>query len=657
MEEGASIDIRGGPPWRTILLAVVGALGAAALVALIFTLGTANAARDRAIALQSKSFRVMLLTRSISGTMARSEATLGRFVISADKAIGRAYYDEWVQGRQQIDRLAQLTRDNPAQQRRIESLRLAYGARGDELSLIALNLNYGRNNQALSLYYAARDSRALNRTQRLLDALIAAEQRLLEARTEEAMETIRRSNRAAGVFAGFGVLLVAGAIALGWLTARALAQRSMAAAEAEAQRLRSEDLEAAVAAATAELHAEAAEREAAEAQLRQMQKLEAVGQLTGGIAHDFNNMLAVVSGGIELARRRAAEGASDELDRHLESAAEGANRAAALTRRLLAFARSEPLTPQATDPGQLIEGMSDLLDRTLGDTIRVVTRQGDPHWPVWVDRHGLENALLNLAVNARDAMEGRGTLTIATGGRTLAERQVGECAAGDYATIAVTDTGCGMPADVLERVFEPFFTTKPVGRGTGLGLSQIFGFVRQSGGEIAIDSTPGSGTTVTLFLPRHIGAAEASDGRGSVARLPTLRTDAEGHDILVIEDDPRVLAATLSALKELGHRPVACSDPMAAAAMVPTIPTPRLILSDVLMPGKTGPEVIAELTEVLPDAAVLFVTGFAGDAGDHAAFGGHQVLRKPFTIAGLASAIDAAIARSDGGKPARRAAG
>jgi signal transduction histidine kinase/ActR/RegA family two-component response regulator len=518
----------------------------------------------------------------------------------------------------------------------VDTLRAAYGVRGEELARIALNTNYRKNDQALSLYYQASDAPSLGRIQRITDSFIAAERAQLSMRTNAAMASVAWSNRAAATFAGVGVLLVLGAIGLGWLTVRALGDRAIAAAEAATERLRAEELEAAVASAVAE-------RFVAEEKLRQMQKLEAVGQLTGGIAHDFNNMLAVVLGGIELARRRALErGGHGEVVRHLDSAAEGANRASALTRRLLAFARSEPLAPQAAEPSQLITGMSDLLDRTLGDTIRVITRDEGKGWAIWVDRHGLENALLNLAVNARDAMDGRGTLTIATGGATLAAEEVGHCAEGDYATIAVADTGCGMPGEVLERVFEPFFTTKPVGKGTGLGLSQIFGFVRQSGGEIAIVSTPGRGTTVTLYLPRHLGEAPAQHARLAAVEPATA---ASGLDILVVEDDPRVLSATMEVLAELGHRPIACNDPLRAGEVAATIAPPDLIISDVLMPGKTGPEVVAELMPLLPYTAVLFVTGYAGEAADHAEFGGHAVLRKPYTVAALAAAIDEAMTR------------
>jgi len=619
--------------WRTRMLVLMAGLGAVVLIGLTLTLGEANRQRDRALRLQSHSYEVMILARMLSSTIAQAEASLGRYVISADKQLGRLYSDEWKKAGQQIDKLDQVTRDNRGQNKLIVRLRRAYEARGEELADTALSTNYGKNDMALKRYYRARQAVSLVQINDLLERIVAHERDLLDQRTSSAMTSAKRSNRSAAVLAVFGMLIVAGAIVLGWLTVRALGERAAARAEADQERERSHELQVAVERATRELRKQ-------ESKLRQVQKMEAVGQLTGGIAHDFNNMLAVVVGGLELAKRSLRRD-TDATSRHIENAMEGADRAAALTRQLLAFSREETLKVEPIAAGELVSGMSDLLDRTLGDAIIVEARDRGRDWLTCADRHQLENVILNLAVNARDAMNGRGRLTIVTGGTALDENAVGNCPAGDYVSIAVTDTGQGMTPEVMERVFEPFFTTKPIGQGTGLGLSQIFAFVRQAKGEIALQSRPGRGTTVTLYLPRHIALAETEVARP--APLPEIGP-SEMLDILVVEDDPRVLTATIGALEDLGHRPISCSDPRAAPALLAAAGSVDLIISDVLMPGQTGPELISELTASYPHVAVLFVTGYAGEAGGEAEFGGHNVLRKPFTIAGLERAVNLAMA-------------
>ena len=637
--------------WRGIAAVVVALVGAAALIAVILLLGSASRERDRALVLQSHSFEVIILSRSVAGSMARAEATLGRYVISADQDIGRIYLDEWRRAGNQLQRLQTVTTDNPDQRRRVAELRAAYAERGAQLSATALRTNYGQNPQALSRYYEAGKSPIIGRINGLLENIIANERALLGRRTSDAQNSTEWSNTVTQLLAIFGVIIALGAVALGWSNVQAFTQRQRARRDAEAAAERAEELEEAVADATVELRdanlrlqEEARERAIAEAQLRQIQKMEAVGQLTGGIAHDFNNMLAVVVGGLELARRRLHDDTGN-AERHIEAAMEGANRAAALTRRLLAFARAEPLLPEAIQPGDLIGGMRDLLDRTLGERITVTTRDTGGDWRVWIDRHQLENALLNLAVNARGAMEGSGRLTIETGQATLSDQEVNEAAGGDYATIAVIDTGCGMAPEVLEHVFEPFFTTKPVGKGTGLGLSQIFGFVRQSGGEIEIKSTPGIGTIVTVYLPRHAAGALAETVRGDPALADPPAPIHGGLSVLVVEDDSRVLAATMDALDELGHRATACDDPLAAPGLIETEGNAfDLIVSDVVMPGINGPEMIARLHPLHPHLAVLFVTGYTREVDDAALFGGHAVLRKPFTIAALERAIGEAMA-------------
>ena len=618
--------------WRGAALAVMAVLVTGIVVALIVILSDTTAQRDRALKAQSHSYDVMILARTLSGTIAHAEASLGRYVMSRDPLVGRDYYDTWDSARNQIDRLDALTSDNPRQQHMIDLLRASYDKRGQELAVTALSTTYKKDQQAYSRFYAAGKSATLRDIDNQLDAIIDSEHALLDKRVATASRSIERSNTVAMVLAAFGVLIVIAAIVLGWLTIGVMRERAAARAEADIERERSAMLEEAVNDATLALRAQ-------EAKLRQVQKMEAVGQLTGGIAHDFNNMLAVVVGGLELARR-TLESDPAGVARHLDNATEGANRAAALTRRLLAFSREEALNPEAIAPVAAIQGMSDLLDRTLGDAITVEAEDDGSGWHIWADRHELENTLLNLAVNARDAMDGRGRLTIRTSARTLSANEIGHCLGGDHVAIAVSDTGCGMAPEILERVFEPFFTTKPVGKGTGLGLSQIFAFTRQSGGEVAITSTQGEGTTVTLYLPRHIQAGEAA--AKSAAEPATAPPAIRGLHVLVVEDDPRVLTATVAALEELGHRVVPCPDPLDAPRMIDDLGPFDLVISDVLMPGQTGPEMIAGLIERRPGFAVLFVTGYAGE-GSAADFGGRPVLRKPFTIAGLERAIADAV--------------
>ncbi|MHA6720971.1 ATP-binding protein [Sphingomonas sp. RS6] len=627
--------------WRMLVLGALAVLGVVVLGVLVLLQQRTDAERDRAIQMQQHTFEVILRANQLSGAISAAEAALGRYVVSADRNLGQQYTDQWQRASEQLQRLRVLTADDKAQQARIAKLRRAFDNRGKELNETALYSTFKRHRDAWGSYYQVRESKARTNVENLLDEVVEHERGVLHSRTVAAADLIANSSFASRVLSGFGLLIAMGAVVLGWMAIEAQGDRAAADADAATERARADILRAAVAEATEQLRQEAREREQAEAKLRQAQKMDAVGQLTGGIAHDFNNMLAVVLGGVELARRQITADPA-EAARHLDNAMEGAHRAAALTRQLLAFSRSDALAPEAVDSGSLIRGMRDLLDRTLGDAISVEA-QGDPKgWRVWADRHQLENAVLNLAVNARDAMNGRGTIVITTDTTTLAAHAVGNCAAGDYVTIAVQDTGCGMSLDVIERVFEPFFTTKPVGKGTGLGLSQIFGFVRQSNGEIGIESAPGRGTTVTLYLPRHIGAQmpaasepARSDGRDEQSN--------ECYTILVVEDDPRVLAATLAALRELGHRATGCADPLAAAAAIDALDSLDLVMTDVLMPGRTGPEMIAENESRLRGVAVLFVTGFSGEASAEQ-IRDRPVLRKPFTVAALSRAIREAVA-------------
>lgn len=626
-----------------LAVVLVGALGS-----LLYLVSAASSERDKALEWQRHSYEVINLARAVDGSIAKSESTLARYVISMDKNVGLVFQSQWRHAGTELTALKRAIRDNPHQRALLAKLRIAYTERGEVLSNIALRTNYKQRMGSLAAFHDAGKADNLKQINILLDQIIAHEIQRLRERNALVSESEVKTERLADTWQLIGLILLVGVIFAAWAMNAAVRDRRNARRVADAEAIRASQLELAVEARTREiavanerLKQEVTERIQAEESLRQLHKMEAVGQLTGGIAHDFNNMLAVVVGGLELAKRKLHDD-PEHAERHLNNAMEGANRASALTRRLLAFARSEPLLPTEVDPDTLVTGMIDLIDRTIGDQIQVETACGADGWHIWVDRHQLENAILNLAVNARDAMEGRGTMTISTGQVRLKAREIGECAAGDYVIVSVRDTGCGMAPDVLERAFEPFFTTKPMGKGTGLGLSQIFGFVGQSHGEIRILSEAGKGTHVQLFLPRRTLAlmtptvSDPSASHMNQAVVPSIR-------ILVVEDDPRVLSATLDSVAELGHHAIACDHPAKAIALLEAHDGIGLILSDVLMPDMTGPEMITALPDQFRNIPVLFVTGFAGDVAEAEMFEGHQVLRKPYTLAALSTAIGVAL--------------
>ncbi|ESY26617.1 histidine kinase [Mesorhizobium sp. LNJC391B00] len=388
-----------------------------------------------------------------------------------------------------------------------------------------------------------------------------------------------------------------------------------------------------------ELGNEIQTREKAESQIRQMQKMEAVGQLTGGIAHDFNNMLAVIISAMNLAQRKLARGEHDIM-KFIEAATDAATRAANLTSRLLAFSRQQPLAPQVVDANRLVAGMSDLLRRALGETIRIETVLAGGLWKTHADPSQLENAILNLAVNARDAMGEDGKMTIETANSHLDEGYAAthaEVKAGQYVMIAVSDTGAGMPAAVMERAFEPFFTTKPVDKGTGLGLSQVFGFVKQSGGHVKIYSEPGQGTTIRIYLPRFFGPEEAaiSSERAGNPAVPVTET------ILVVEDDPRVRASTTDAMRELGYTVIHAASGQEALEKLGDNPGVALMFTDIVMPVMNGRKLAEEALARMPKLKVIFTTGFTRNAVVHNGVLDHDVhfLAKPFTIEQLAAKL------------------
>ncbi len=389
---------------------------------------------------------------------------------------------------------------------------------------------------------------------------------------------------------------------------------------------------------------EVAHRLRTEEALRQSQKMEAVGQLTGGIAHDFNNMLAVVVSALDLLARKYLQ--DDPLAmRYVDAARNGTKRAAQLTHRLLAFSRQQPLRPEALNANRLVSGMSDLLRHSLGATIQLEAVQAGGLWRTHADPNQLENAILNLAVNARDAMPDGGRLTIETANAFLDDRYAAEqigLLPGQYVMVAVTDTGSGMSPDVVSRAFDPFFTTKEVGRGTGLGLSQVYGFVKQSGGHVKIYSEPGQGTTVKIYLPRLLHGQDEDAQSGAVPLAP----HANGREtVLVVEDEAAVRAMSVDALTELGYRVLEADGAEAALRLLDAHPEIALMFADVVMPGMNGRKLADEARNRRPDLKVLFTTGYTRNAVVHNGVldAGVDLLGKPFTLEELGASVRAVL--------------
>jgi len=393
---------------------------------------------------------------------------------------------------------------------------------------------------------------------------------------------------------------------------------------------------------TMHLYQEIDRRAAAEEALRQSQKLEAIGHLTGGVAHDFNNLLMIIIGNIETAQRQLeswTDGAQVKLSRRLDNAMHGAQRAASLTKRLLAFSRQQPLNPTAIDVNRLLNGVSDFLRRGIGEDVSIEIVGGAGMWPVEADGPELESAILNLTVNARDAMPNGGKMTIEASNSYLDDAycsQHAEVAPGQYVQIAVTDTGSGMSKEVVDQAFEPFFTTKAPGHGTGLGLSQVYGFVKQSGGHVKIYNEIGEGTTIKMYLPRFMG------------KVPVIETTKSewargltGECVLVVEDDPDVRTYVADALGSLGYDVLQAESGEQALGLINEHKGIRLLLTDVVMPGMNGRTLAEVATQRKPEMKVLFMTGYSRNAIVHQGRldPGVNLIQKPVTSEHLALAV------------------
>jgi signal transduction histidine kinase/CheY-like chemotaxis protein len=395
--------------------------------------------------------------------------------------------------------------------------------------------------------------------------------------------------------------------------------------------------------------AEAVERRMeAEETLRQAQKMEAIGQLTGGIAHDFNNLLTGIIGSLEMMNTRLSQGRLDDVSRYVTAARGAARRAATLTHRLLAFARRQPLEPKPTDANRLVAGMEELIRRTTGPGIEVEVVGAAGLWLTLVDPNQLENALLNLCINARDAMPQGGRLTIETANKWLDERaaQERDLPVGQYVSLCVTDIGTGIPPAVISRIFDPFFTTKPMGQGTGLGLSMIHGFARQSGGQVRVYSEVGQGTTMCLYLPRYHGPKGESEAPAETGEAP--RT-AAGETVLVVDDEPTVRMLIADALKDLGYRVIEAEEAAVGLRVLRSEAKVDLLITDLVLPGGMNGRQLADAARAArPDLRVLFITGYAENAliGNGQLEPGMQVVTKPFAMDALVRRIRDLLART-----------
>jgi len=632
---------RMSPVARTV--AILAVLAFVALVSALALRGSrAGAERDAALALERHTFVVLIETERLDAAIRASEAEQRGFLLSADQPFFVEMKHRMRGAETSLDRLRALTADNPRQRVNIAVLTPLVSARLQMLRQRAALLN---SLGVIENIGYAPGRAAMTAISARLALVRGEEERLLTQRRAAANAIDHRADRINFLLASIGAALTAMAVLAG-LAAFVSTNRSRdAAARARVEAGMRETLEARVAERTAELRtanarlvAEAQTREAAEAQVRQMQKMESIGQLTGGIAHDFNNMLAIVIGSLDMARRRL-DTDPERTRTYLDNAEEGARRAAQLTARLLAFSRQQPLAPEPTDINKLVGETSELIRRTIGEQIRLETVLAGGLWRAHVDRSQLENAILNLAVNARDAMPETGKITLETANTHLDEeyaRSHTEVKPGQYVVICVTDTGSGMPPDVIARAFDPFFTTKQVGKGTGLGLSQVFGFVKQSGGHIKIYSEEGVGTTVKLYLSRWFGA-EGEDAARAAPRTEIPRANGD-EIVLVVEDEQRVRHLTVDTLRELGYTVVQANDGEQALEQLRVQPRIDLLFTDIVMPGINGRELADRARELRPGLRVLFTTGYTRNAVVHNGMldPGVALLGKPFNMRELA---------------------
>jgi signal transduction histidine kinase len=610
--------------------AYVAALSAALLLLLI-TVAAALWQNDRSVQLNA-DVRQSLAQRSALRLLLRgvqdSETGQRGYLLTGDES----YLEPYFAARDDIDReLANLQRfsgqnaERVAEVRRLNELVVT---KLEELQETVDLRREGRGNLALQRVREGRGKEVMDELRALIEAAEAREQ----VTVLESMAAVDRSAQQLRFVIVFAGLLLLGIGALLVVTVRN-AMRELRTSRDEAQSAHERVLQ------------EMGAREQAEEKVRQMQKMEAIGQLTGGVAHDFNNMLAVIMSALQLAQRRLARGDTD-IARFTDAAMDGARRAAMLTSRLLAFARRTPLQPQVIDINRVVGGMSDLLRRTLGENNQLEVVLGGGVWRSHADQSELENVILNVCVNARDAMPDGGKLTIETANAFLDEAYAAlnaEVTAGQHVMIAITDTGGGMPPEVRARVFEPFFTTKEVGKGTGLGLAHVHGFLKQSGGHVAIYSEVGVGTTVKLYLPRTQMEESELDAPQQVSK--ELPLGDAGTIVLVVEDEERVRNLSVASLRELGYTVVHASNGEEALQKLAAKPAVTLMFTDIVMPGMSGRKLADEAKARYPELKVLYTTGYTQNAIVHNGVvdADARLLLKPYSIDDLARKVRAVL--------------
>ena len=576
-----------------------------------------QAALDRAWI--AHTFDVIATAQNIKSAAQDAERAQRGFLLTGTQAYLDRFHAEAKHSQQLLESLRRQTADNAEQQRRIPALATALDEWLAERQATADTYSHEGPAAAQQLVRERAGKDNLRAVDGLIAAAVEDERELLGARQNSAIRHEQHAGDVAVLSSLIGFVLLVLGVWLTWLAFRSarIAERESRATE---QRLNEQLLQA-------------------QAALAQTQKMEALGQLTGGVAHDFNNLLHVIKNALTLAQRQVGTG-NPEVQQYLDMAQRNADRAASTTARLLAFSRQQPLDPKPTDINKLVGGMHDLLRHLIGESVSMEAVVSSGLWPVAVDKNQLETAIINLAVNARDAMPSGGKLTVETSNAYLDEVYAyahPEVSAGQYTMVAVSDTGVGMSKEIAARAFDPFFTTKDVGRGTGLGLSQVFGFVKQSGGHIKIYSELGHGTTIKMYFPRLLeGQSEQPLAAASVPR------SGAGELILVVEDNEDVRQFTERVLRDLGYRVSAAPDGRRALQLLEQLRDVDLLFTDVGLPeGMTGRELANEARRRWPHLKVLYTTGYARNSIIHHGRldPGVELIPKPFTESGLAAKV------------------